>query len=382
MKICIDARLVLNKVTGIGYYLTNLIDTLAKVDNHNTYTIFLNKRLATDHPLRTIRKDNLRFVPVATKAVGPGQQFLMPFRLWRENFDVYHYPHFDLPLLQNKPSIITIHDLKYIMHPSFFPELGKMKRIYMEQTLRIATKRAKHIIAVSESTKKSLIERFHVPPQKVTTIWLAPPRLEKANAVSKELRADWIDKNLNTKYLLFIGERRPHKNIIRMIEALKIFTERNKSDYRFFIVGPRYSNYSAPEDKIQELGLDDKVKILGYISDTEKTHLLKNAELFIFSSLYEGFGIPILEAMAHGIPVITSNITSMPEVAGDAALLVNPNKVEEIAEAMERVIHDQDLRTEMIRKGFENIARFSWDKSAENTLAVYQEVHANAEREN
>ena len=375
MQIVIDARLILNQTTGIGNYLTNLINALLKIDLENHYTLLLNEKLDSNHPVDLLEQKNLTKRRIKTSAVSLKQHIAIPLQLWKENANIYHYPHFDLPLLQRCNSVITIHDLKYIIAPSFFPEFSISKKLYMSLSIRSSVKRARKVIVVSESTKEDLMRLFGVPAPKISVVPLAVGKRFAVSLNKEEIKIKLKKKGIHGKYFLFVGERRPHKNIVRLIEAFKIFKDRNSEKYQLVIVGKRYSNYTVPEQKIKELDLESNVIMVGYVPDEELPLYYQGAEMLVFPSMYEGFGIPILEAMACGIPVITSNISSMPEVAGNAAVLVNPYETNEIAAAMQRICSNRDLRKDLIAKGSKNVKRFSWEKTAEKTLSVYEESY-------
>lgn len=377
MNIVIDARLILNNNTGIGTYLIHLIEALLEIDKKNHYVLFIDKKLKENHPVGLWEQENLFKEKIGVPAVCPKQQLVIPFKLKGKNVDVYHYPHFDLPLLQNHDSVITIHDLKYIIAPEFFPEFSLIKKRYMSFFYRLSGQCAKKIIVVSESTKNDLIRLFKIPGEKIAVISLAasgdfrPPKKEESIHIKLK------ERGINNKYFLVIGERRPHKNLVRIIEAFSIFKERCKEKYNLILVGKKYANYSEPEQKIAALNLNNDVILAGYVSDDWLPIYYQGAEALIFASLYEGFGIPIAEAMACGTPVITSNVSSMPEVAGNAALYVNPYDSEAIAGKMELLVKNMVLSKELKQKGVKQVKKFNWHRTAEQTLLVYEEVYRN-----
>lgn len=370
MNIVVDGRLILGQITGIGQYMTLLIRSLLKIDTRNNYTLFLNQELN--------RKFGAGHENIAKRILNIPelsliQHIKIPIKLRAENADIYHYPHFDLPCLHNVNSVITIHDLKYIIAPEFFPELSELKKLYMTAALKISFRKARRIICVSDSTKKDILNFFNVPEYKLRVIPLAAERPEKVTHNKPPAQASKFHKK---PFFLVVGERRPHKNIVRVIEGLYMFNKKWSYDYKLIIVGKSYSGYDEPENKIRALGLERDVKILGYVEQDELDWYYNNATALLFVSLYEGFGLPILEAMSLGIPVITSNLSSMPEVAGTAALTINPHDVMEISQAMVRIHSDSALRKELVQKGYENLGRFSWSRTAERTLEIYEEVHS------
>ena len=378
MKILIDARLALNATTGIGNYLVNLVETLLSIDNKNKYRILIRENLKQDHPFKQWQQQNLIAEKSRIAPVRPGQHLLIPLKLRGRDIDVYHYPHFDLPLLQRYRSVVTIHDLKYIIAPELFPEFGSLKKLYMSFCYRMSCRKAKKIIVVSENTKRDLVRLYQVSPLKIAVIPLAASLNFKPTASKTEIHSQLIKLGVNKRYFLVIGERRPHKNLVRIIEAFQIFKQHGFDDYKLVVIGKKYGSYSEPEQKIEQLNLNEDVILKGYVSDEELPLYYQGAEAFLFTSLYEGFGIPILEAMSCGTPVITSNISSLPEVAADAALCINPVSSSAIAEAMERLVLQPELKANLISKGLKRAKMFSWKQAAEQTLAVYQEVFSHA----
>jgi glycosyltransferase involved in cell wall biosynthesis len=272
--------------------------------------------------------------------------------------------------------------LIYNVLPGSFPELSAPKKAYMNFFHQVVAKKAKKIIVVSNSTKKDFIRLYKAPAEKIHVIPLAVNDEFRPAVNEDEIKKKLIQHGIRKKYFLFVGERRPHKNIVRMIEAFKRFRERSSNDYQFVIVGKNYSNYSAPEEKIKVLSLERDVILTDYVSDETLKLYYQGAEALVFASLYEGFGIPILEAMSCGVLVITSNVSSMPEVAGDAAILVDPKNSDQISREMERVVTNSELKNDLVVKGLRRARQFSWKKTAERTLSIYEEIYANGSGRN
>ncbi len=377
MNVLIDSRLVINKTTGIGSYLSNLIESILNMDKENKYILLLKSKLFHGHKIRKIEDSNLLKKYVDIPEVSLSQHVRVPLALQKESFDIYHYPHFDLPIFQRYNSVVTIHDLKYIIAPEFFPDFGLAKKMYMDFFYKSSLRKAKEIIVVSESTRNDLISKFNADETKINVIPLASETkfsiFENKNEIKNKLKKIGI----NFKYFLFVGERRPHKNLVRVIEAFHIFKKRTSSKHKLIIIGKSYANYTLPEEKTVQLNIENDVIFAGFVPDDLLPIYYQGAEGLVFASLYEGFGIPILEAMSCGIPVITSKISSMPEVAGDAALLVNPESVDDIANNMERIYSDSTLKSELIKCGKIRAKKYSWEKTAEKTLAVYEKVYLN-----
>jgi glycosyltransferase involved in cell wall biosynthesis len=377
MKICFDARVIINKNTGLGSYTYNIISNLLKVDDSNEYHVLVNKTLSSDHPVFSLNHKNLIKHIVNIPEVTPEQQFLVPIKLFAIKPDVYHYPGFDLPIFQPYRSVFTVHDLTYIRHRTLYLNNRWLKNQYTRHIMKWGVKKASKVIAVSKSTKQDLVNLLQAPESKIEVIYEAiDESLLDGSALNRNPQnRDYSPFLTNEdKYFLFLGERRPHKNIVRIIEAFAIFKQKIGSGYKLIIGGKAYASYSEPEKKVKELRLAESVIFLGYIEESELPPLYRNAICFLFPSIYEGFGIPILEAMACEVPVITSNLSSMPEIAGNAALTVDPYNVNEITDAMIKITSDSILRQQLIQNGLKRVRDFSWKRAAEETLKVYEEI--------
>jgi len=275
--------------------------------------------------------------------------------------DVLFVPSYAVPQIHPAKTAVTIHGLEY----KYFPECYSLKeRFLLEFNTKLSVKLASKIIVPSKSTKKDLMKFYGVDEGKIKIVY------HGVRIKNQELRIKNNNKSFN---VLFVGRLEKRKNIINLIKAFEIF--KNNIQYSIFniqltLVGKAGFGFEEIKKAIQESLYKDDIILKDYISETEKDELYKKADLFVLPSFYEGFGLPVLEAMSYGIPVICSDASSLPEVAGDAALLINPNNIEEIAEAMNEVFNDDDLRSRMIKKGFENVEKFSWEKCARETVEI------------
>lgn len=263
-----------------------------------------------------------------------------------------------LPLVHPKNSIVAIHGLEYEYYPGMYP--WRHLR-YLRWSTQQALKNARKIIAVSENTKKDLVELYAGKPEKIEVVHHGFTRSSPGK--TREL-------SLRTPYILSIGRIEAKKNIPGLVKAFGLLKDKYQLPHKLILVGSKGYGYQDMECQIQSAKHRDDIIEKGYVSENEKWQLFKNAEVFAFPSFYEGFGFPILEAQAAGCPVITSNISSMPEVAGSGALLVDPKNIEEIAQMMYKVISNREIREDLVNKGCENVKRFSWDKCARETLNV------------
>ena len=267
--------------------------------------------------------------------------------------------------------VATIHDLKYIAKPEFFPHLGGIKRLIMLGMMIFTVRRARQIIADSESTRQDIIHYLDVEPQKVCVVYIGVDPVYSKRPSQVMLQSVLSDYGFEQPYILFVGERRPHKNIPGLLRAFDVFLKNNILPYNLVIVGKRYANYEEPERLIEKLGLTNNVHILDYVPDEQLPSLYRSAEAFALLSYYEGFGLPVLEAMASGTPVVASCTSSLPEVVGEAGLLVDPDNPDESAHALRQVVSGGKQREECISKGKERARMFTWERCARETLSIY-----------
>ncbi len=320
--------------TGVEEYTYQLIKhlTMLKQAKKHRFILYSHKKLKWPFPMWT--------------------QIRLAAEMALNKPDVLFIPVHVLPLIHPKNSVVTIHGLEYEYCPKTYP-YNHLK--YLRWSTKYTLKHARKIIAVSENTKKDLIELYKGNPDKIEVVYHG----------FKHVRP--LGSNINMDpYILFIGRIEIRKNIHGLIKAFELLKKRYKVPHKLVLAGP------IPRSGIFDTKRSD-LKFLGYVSEQEKLQLFQNAEMFILPSFYEGFGMPILEAQSSGCPVITSNISSMPEVAGQGALLINPKNIEEIAEMMYKIISDSQLKKDLIEKGYENIKRFSWQKCAQETLNVLLE---------
>ncbi len=286
--------------------------------------------------------------------------------------DVLFIPAHVLPVFHPRRSIVTIHDLGYLHYPEMHTSRA---RRYLDWSTRWNAHRATAVLADSETTKSDLVRSYGAAPDKIHVVYLG--RDVGLTRVIDPLRLDEMRARygLGRQYLLYVGTIQPRKNLERLVHAFeRICGLPDLADLQLVLAGKQGWLYETLFHQVARAGLQGRVIFPGYVADEDLGALLSGAEAFVFPSLYEGFGIPVLEAGGCGVPVITSNTSSLPEVAGDAALLVDPLDVDAIADAMYRLVTDASLRAELARRGLENVKRFSWEKCARETLAVLESV--------
>lgn len=297
----------------------------------------------------------------------------------QENVDLIHFPYFDLffhtlPIIKKKKTVVTIHDCIPLVFPECYPSGIKGKISFFLQ--KISLKTVDGVITDSESSKKDIVKFLDYPEEKIDVVYLAADPRYKNIKMEEKKKAEIRKKyGLNEKFGLYVNDVNYNKNLPGLIKA---FNE-VKDNLQLVLVGKAFENQNLPEIKnilglIDTLKLNDKIKILGFVPDEDLIFLYNMTEVYCQPSFYEGFGLQILEAMACGSPVVTGNVSSMPEVSGDAGILVNPNDVRDIAEGINKVISNPAFRSKMIKLGFDQAKKFSWVKTAEETIKCYEKV--------
>lgn len=376
MKIGIDCRTILNpklgERAGVGHYTHYLVKNIIRYDKQNEYVLFFDWRFRNmkEFERENVTVKNFPFSQYNKYLPFAYSHMLISAYLVKEGLDLFHSPISSLPLMYPKKSIITVHDLAIYKNPAWFPSQIFSTKLLVPQSLRKADK----IIAVSESTKKDLRQIFNVPAKKIKVIY------EGATVEKIAVKNRGIDTlkrfKLWPKFILFVGTLTPRKNIVNLIRAYKqlLKMEPGFAEYQLVLAGAKGYQNDKVFDEIKEQKLKKQIRYLGYITHNQKMELMKKATCFVFPSSYEGFGLPVAEAMALGTPVITSKVSSLPEVAGKAALLVDPEHDHEIAKALKKILLDKKLQARMIEKGKKQVKLFSWEKSARETIQVYESL--------
>lgn len=290
--------------------------------------------------------------------------------LCRDNPDVFFVPAHVVPLRlpasRLPPSVVTIHDVGY----RYFPEsYGRFQRWYLEWSTRWSIYASSQVIAISQSTARDLSKFYGTSSNRLTVIYEGPPTLEQGVG---DGQSNMRRFGLERPYGLFVGTLQPRKNLVRLLQAYARIYDRQRPEWDLVLVGAR--GWLSSEIEALAERLAGAVHMLGYVDDALLPALISGASFFCFPSLFEGFGLPILEAQHYGVPVMTSNNSSLPEVAGEAAILVDPLDVEAIADAMLRLSQDEELRQSLIAAGYENVKRFSWQKAAQETFTVLEKA--------
>lgn len=367
VRIGIDARPLSDQLCGIGHYLKNLLDRLKSIDTFNQYYLFSNRRIDYDtNASLSWHKIEDRF---ERKLLGTiWSQTVFPIRIKKLNIDLLWSPRHHLPLIRSSriKTVLTIHDLVHRL----YPETMSLPNLMVEKTLmNRSIRRADRIVAVSHSTASDLMKCHPRCRGKTRVVQNGTPPWTE-DAAGKD---DPASPKTLQRYFLFVGTIEPRKNLYRLLRA---YEQANFSspDCHLMIVGGKGWKNHALRKRLEEHPLKNRIHLTGYLPRSHLKAVYQRAICLVFPSIYEGFGLPILEAMKCGTPVITSNVSSMPEVAGDAALLVDPYDTDQLARNMIRLSRDDRLRKELIGKGYRRAMDFSWDRAACEMLKIFAEI--------
>jgi glycosyltransferase involved in cell wall biosynthesis len=373
MRIGIDYTAAVRQWAGIGRYTRGLIRALAEIDHETTYVLFSAGRDPDPRPWPANYAS--RALPLNDRHLSILWQKLrlpVPVEWFTGPLDLFHSPDFVLPPVRRARTVLTIHDLSFLRYPECFsPPLLR----YLLDAVPRSVDGADLILADSENTRDDLEEMLGVPTERVRVVYagLEPTFGPRPEAEIAAVRQRY---GIERPYLLGLGTLQPRKNFVRLIEAYHTLRQKHGIPHQLVIGGGRGWLYEPILEAVESRGLQEDVLLIGYVDDGDLPALYAGADLFAFPSLYEGFGIPVLEAMACGTPVVTAAASSLPEVAGEAALLVPPLDVEALADALWQALDDRALREVLRARGLEQCRRFTWRASAERLRACYAEVAA------
>jgi glycosyltransferase involved in cell wall biosynthesis len=370
LRIAIDVRKL--RDYGIGTYVRNLLRHLSRLDAETDYVLLCRPE---DSGIAEELGKNFRTIAEPARPYSVSEQLRIPLDLRREKIDLFHAPHYVLPPLTRCKSVVTIHDCIHLRFPQYLP--NRLAYAYARSSMWVATHRSNRVLTVSEASKRDILRYFRIPEAKINVIYNAIDERYGESPSPDEVERVQDRYQLNAPYVLYAGNIKPHKNLERLIEAFHTLRQDpDLAHVKLLIIGDEISKYATLRRAVHKYKLHKHVRFFGFVSDKTLAVLYRLARVFVFPSLYEGFGLPPLEAMASGTPVITSNVSSLPEVVGDAALLIDPHDPGAIAEAMRRVLMDSDLREELRQKGLTRVRQFSWERSIRRVREIYGEVLA------
>jgi len=364
MRIGVTLRNVGEK-GGVGLYTRNILKNLLEIDKDNQYVLFYQgKRRKTSFSGYSNVEE--QWINVPYKMLW--DQIFIPFSALKSRIDLLFSPKWTVPLVLPCKTVAVVPDVGYYLHPEFY---GLKDILYLKFIIPLYLRKTTRIIAVSHTSKKDIIKFTGVDKSKIVAVHVA------TDIFTGPLNSSFIEKvktkyALPSRFILHVGIIYPEKNVERLIQAFAKVAE--KFPHKLVLVGGFRWKYGGVFNLIEKFNLKDKVIMTNWIPRSELPAFYKLADLFAFPSLYEGFGVPVLEAMACGCPVVTSSTGATPEVVGDAALIVNPKSVDEIYKATVRVLEDEKLKKELVSKGYARAKKFSWEKSARETLSVFKEL--------
>jgi Glycosyltransferase len=372
MKIALDLTSTPKNKTGIGRYLYNLVYALQQVDTKNEYYLFIQD---DDVDGFDLREKNYHIVPANSKILRRPylrilwEQVVFPFRLKRLGIDLLHSTYFTMPYLCPVKKIVTFHDMTYFIFPEVHTAL---KREMFKAYIRLSARAADGILSISNHTAKDILA-YSKPKNR--DIFISPLGVDWRFYEDNTVNADVLSQyGIESEYFLYVGTIEPRKNILRLLKAYNALDKAVREKYKLIIAGKKGWLYKEIFEYMRENDLDKYVHFTGYVKDEDLPVLYKAAKLFLYVSIYEGFGIPVVESMACGVPTITSKSSSMEEIAGDAALLVNPFNENEIRDAILNLLSDSELCSELTSKGYERAKEYNWLKCAQKTAEAYEKV--------
>ncbi len=367
MRIGIEAeRANLPNPTGVERYAAELIRNLAKLDSKNEYILYFRSK-----PQRWFSQLPKNF----SYKVMPFPKFWTQIRISLEMMmhpvDVLLIPASALPLWHPKNSVVTVHDIAFELFAGIYT--GFMN-YYQKWAARYAVRNSAKVISVSQATKEDVVRVYKADPDKITVTHLGLDDTFKPRTYEEVQKV--LDKYglVYQKYILFVGTLQPRKNIIKLVEAYEKLKNENRIEEKLIVVGAKGWLWEPIAEKIRRAGFDGAVRHLDYVDQEDLPFLYSGAKLLTLPALYEGFGLPPLEAMASGVPVVVSNVSSLPEVSGDASVLVDPNSVNSIAEGLLEVLTNSNLRQQMIDRGLARAKHFTWENTAKKTLEVLESL--------
>lgn len=357
---------------GTEVYLRNLLRTLPVIGQEHEFCLFTNRE----------NYDTFSYiVPNVKKILIPIQANLKPLRVLMEQIalpyqaaalklDVIHGPGYTTPAISGCARVVTIHDMQYCYYPEIYP---KGQYLFFKTFIPLSARTSSAIITDASSTKADLQKFLAIASNKINVIHLAPDPRFAQKPSPDQIQAVRLKYDLPDKYILTVSSFRPQKNTLRLIEAYHQIKRRGIA-HKLVLVGRKLEPYKKVQELVERLELKDEITMTGYLPDDDLPPIYAGADVFVFPSFFEGFGIPVLEAMACGIPVVLSNVAPLPEVGGEAGYYVDPYRVDEIAEAIYRLLTEPDLHKTLSLKGYSHARSFSWEQVAHKTLEVYKQV--------
>jgi alpha-1,3-rhamnosyl/mannosyltransferase len=370
----IDARKLLDY--GIGTYVRNLVRTLAALpevaaggDPALAFKLLVrpeDREQLADLPA------NFELVVESAPVYSARELVTLSWRLWRERLDLYHATHYVLPAVLSSRVVVTIHDIIHLLYPEFLP--SRLAFLYARGMIRRSLTRGDRIIAVSQNTRADLMQQFAVDGRKIEVIYNGVEDVFRRRLPDDEIERWLRSLGISRPYLLFVGNPKPHKNLDTVVQAYAAARRMARFDAPLVCVGSRAGSEFKIRQRAEHLGLGDQVRLLGHVAQEALPAIYQGATLFLYPTLYEGFGLPVVEAMASGVAVITSNTSALQEIAQGYAHLVDPLDIQAMAKAIAQCMADAEHRAALVRLGLRRAKDFSWERTARKTLGLYLSV--------
>lgn len=369
MKIGIDARKI--RDFGIGTYIEQLLSYLPCYDNENEYYVFHYPEDASIIP----QAKNIGLVADSSPKYSVKELLGLPIKMAVQRLDLFHAPHYTLPPIRPCKGVVTIHDVIHLRFPEYLPHPAAY--YYAKSMMWAAARSARKVLTVSECSKQDIMKYLGVPEQKIEVIYNG---IAQRSGPIEQVRTPDARETLRLRfgisrpYLLYLGNFMPHKNLSGLIKAYSLLKQRHQIDACLVLAGKNDRLRAELEDLIEKEQLTGDVILTGFVEPEQVPMLYANAELFVYPSLYEGFGLQALEAMNYDIPAAVSNVSALPEISGDAAIGFDPNSPEDMAAALLKILRGQDLRNSLVEKGRKRVQAFSWKTTVERTVGVYRDI--------
>lgn len=354
---------------GIGTYVRNLVQALAGLDRENRYVLFIRPQ---DQELFRELPETFRTVVESAPFYSLRELAALSLQIVKQRLDLYHATHYVLPLLLPSRVVVTIHDIIHLLYPDFLP--NRFAFLYAQRMIRRSLSRGDRVIAVSGNTRADLLRYFDVDNRKIEVIYNGVEDLYRRRVGPEELEHWQQALGIAPPYLLFVGNPKPHKNLDTVVKAYARARQQAGFTAPLVCVGNRAANEFKIRQRAESLGVGSHVRLLGHVPQEALPAIYQGATLFLYPTLYEGFGLPIVEAMASGLPVITSNTSALKEIGQGYALLVEPLDVAGMADAIARAMTDTELRSDLAERGLRRSEDFRWQEAAARTLGLYRSL--------
>lgn len=372
MRIALDATALPGKPGGAGYYIINLVRSLLDIETRHEFIVLTH---ASDRHLFKLLPEEEKFLIDVPDLSRGGrliwEQFALPQLLKRLRIDLLHSPHYTMPLWTTIPVVVTYHDMTFFLYPGYHT---LVKRFFFPFMIRQSAHHSSALIAVSESTRQDAIRLLGISPKNITTTLLGYD--SSFAPIEDQIYLEQVRHkyHLPARFIFNVGTIEPRKNQLALLNAFDVLAETDPN-IALVLVGGAGWYYNQLSQQMIKSPNRDRIYLIGYVDRADMPALYNLAEVFVYPSIYEGFGLPLVEALACGRPIITSNISALPEIVGDAGLLVSPNDQNQLSQAIRKLLEDKDLATEIRQKALIRAKEFSWHKTAEQTLEIYERVN-------